>query len=83
MAAPAISSYKRVIEKLNLSGQSQDNGSDTAYLVLATAELLNASSAADTYTDPCEEVLYRLRSLAGGFAFQRLEKLFADVPGRG
>jgi hypothetical protein len=75
MAAPTISSYRRVIIDLDLSGDSQDNDSDMAYLVLATADLLNASTAADTYANPYKEVLYRLRSLAGGYAFRALEAL--------
>ena len=79
MAAPAISSYRRVINALGLSGDSQDNGSDMAYLVLATADLLNASTAADTYANPYKEVLYRLASLKGGYAFRVLEQLFGDM----
>jgi hypothetical protein len=79
MAAPATSSYRRVINDLGLSSNSQDNGGDMAYLVLATADLLNASTDADVYADPRKEVLHRLRSLAGGVGYQRLAQLFGDI----
>ena len=79
MAAPAISSYRRAIMALGLDGNSQDNGGDMAYLVLSVADLLNDSDDADTYASPMEEVLYRLRLLQGGFAYNRLAQLFGDI----
>jgi hypothetical protein len=79
MAAPATSSYRRVINHLGLSGNSQDNGGDMAYLVLAVADLLNASTAADVYADPRKEVLHRLDSLKGSVGYRRLAELFGDI----
>ena len=65
--------FQKVIAKLGLNGDMQDNGSDVAYLLLAAladkeVALGGSAAPADTYANPCREVLFRLRPYQG-FAF--------------
>jgi hypothetical protein len=73
--------FQKVIAQLGLNGDMQDNGCDVAYLLLAALAdkevALGSSAPADTYTNPCKEVLYRLASYKG-FALERLARLLGD-----
>ncbi len=73
--------FQKVIAQLGLNGDMQDNGCDVAYLLLAALAdkevALGESAPADTYANPCREVLFRLHPYQG-FGLQRLARLIGD-----
>ena len=83
--------YQNAINKAGLKAEMQDNGADEAFLLLSnmaaqaalmiTLNVPEPSYPADTYTNPYQEVLHRLRPAAPaapGFAWKRLCHLFND-----
>jgi len=73
--------FQKFISLFVLNGYMQYNCCDVAYLLLAALAdkevALGSSAPADTYTNPCKEVLYRLASYKG-FALERLARLLGD-----
>ena len=68
--------FQKVLAKMSLNGDMQDNGADMAFLLLSVLAAAGYSDP-DVYADPFQETLRRL-SAWKGFGFRRLAHLFGD-----
>ncbi len=75
--------FRNVLNLIGLNGNMQDNGSDSAFLLLSAMAdnmdilIANSVNSDDTYTNQCQEVLHRLKPYMG-FGWQRLARLLND-----
>ena len=68
--------YQKVLAKMALNGDMQDNGADMAYLLLSSLAAAGYVDS-DVLADPFAETLRRLQAWKG-FGLRRLAHLFAD-----